>query len=70
MVDAPAFIPALMEEAVAAPSPAIPASPPAASMPPAPPVIEIEAGMFVVRLRGEVDGRVLATVLCAVKAAS
>ena len=59
-VELPAFVPAVVEEAVAVPSPALPA----------PSTIEIEAGLFVLRLRGAVDGQALATVLRAVKAAS
>jgi hypothetical protein len=47
-----------VEDAVAVPSPALPSA------------IEIEAGLFVLRLRGTVDGRALATVLRAMKAAS
>ena len=58
-VELPAFVPAVVEEAVAVPSPAQPA----------PSAIEIEAGLFVLRLRGAVDGQALATVLRAVKAA-
>ena len=60
-VNAPAFVPAIVDDAVAPITPAIAASPP---------VIEIEAGMFVVRLRGPVDGKALASVLRAVKAVS
>jgi hypothetical protein len=48
----------------AAPSPAD--HPP----PPVSPVFEIQAGMFIVRLHGAVDGGVLTTVLRAAKAAS
>jgi transposase len=59
VVELPAFVPAVVEEAVAVPSPALPA----------PSAIEIEAGLFVLRLRGAVDGQALATVLRAVKAA-
>jgi transposase len=58
-VELPAFVPAVVEEAVAVPSPTLPA----------PSAIEIEAGLFVLRLRGAVDGQALATVLRAVKAA-
>ena len=63
---APAFVPAIVEDVVASAQPVVP-PPPAGS---APPAIEIEAGLFVLRLRGAVDGRVLATVLRAMKAAS
>jgi transposase len=59
VVEMPAFVPAVVEEAVAVPTPAAPA----------PSGIEIEAGLFVLRLRGAVDGQALATVLRAVKAA-
>lgn len=64
---APAFVPAMVEDVVASAQPVVPTPPPAGSGPPA---IEIEAGLFVLRLRGAVDGRVLATVLRAMKAAS
>jgi hypothetical protein len=60
-VEIPAFVPAVVEDNAAAPSPAVAALPP---------VIEIEAGMFVVRLRGAVDGAALASVLRAVKEVS
>jgi transposase len=65
---APAFVPAIIEDAEAS-------APPEAATPPstaisALPAIEIEAGLFVLRLRGPVDGRALATVLRAMKAAS
>jgi hypothetical protein len=52
---------------VASAQPVAPTPPPAIS---APPAIEIEAGLFVLRLRGAVDGRALATVLRAMKAAA
>jgi transposase len=65
--EAPAFVPAIVEEAVASAQPVAPTLLPAVS---ASPAIEIEAGMFVLRLRGAVDGRALATVLRAMKAAS
>jgi transposase len=61
IVETLAFVPAVVEDTVATPPPAIAASPP---------VIEIEAGMFVVRVRGAVDGAALASVLRAVKAVS
>ncbi len=64
---APAFVPAIVEDAVASVQPAASTPPPAV---PAPPAIEIEAGLFVLRLRGTVDGRALATVLRAMKAAA
>jgi transposase len=63
MREAPAFVPAIVEDA-AMPSPAVPEPSLALAE------IEIEAGLFVVRLRGPVDGRALATVLRAVKAVS
>jgi transposase len=62
--EAPAFVPAIVEEAAASAQPVAPTPSPTS------PVIEIEAGMFVLRLRGAVDGRTLATVLRAMKAAS
>ena len=65
--EAPAFVPAIVEEVAASAQPMAPTPPSAESTPPA---IEIEAGLFVLRLRGAVDGRVLATVLRAMKAAS
>jgi transposase len=65
--EAPAFVPAIVEEVVTSAQPVAPTLPAAVSTPPA---IEIEAGLFVLRLRGAVDGRVLATVLRAMKAAS
>jgi transposase len=61
----PAFVPAVVEEAIATPSP-VTLSPAV----PAAPAIEIEAGLFVLRLHGAVDGQALATVLRAMKAAS
>jgi transposase len=64
---APAFVPAIVEDVVASAQPVAPTPPPAIS---APPAIEIEAGLFVLRLRGAVDGRALATVLRAMKAAA
>jgi transposase len=60
VVEMPAFVPAVVEDAAAAPLPAVPA----------PLGIEIEAGLFVLRLRGAVDGQALATVLHAMKAAA
>jgi transposase len=60
VVEMPAFVPAVVEEAAAAPLPAVCA----------PSGIEIEAGLFVLRLRGAVDGQTLATVLHAMKAAA
>jgi transposase len=66
-VEAPAFVPAIVEDVVASAQPMAPTPPPARSGSPA---IEIEAGLFVLRLRGSVDGRVLATVLRAMKAAA
>lgn len=60
VVEMPAFVPAVMEEAAAAPLSAVAI----------PSGIEIEAGQFVLRLRGEVDGQTLATVLRAMKAAT
>jgi transposase len=60
VVEMPAFVPAVVEEAAAAPLPAVSA----------PSGIEIEAGLFVLRLRGAVDGQALATVLHAMKAAA
>lgn len=65
--EAPAFVPAIVEEVAVSAQPLAPTPPPAGS---APPAIEIEAGLFVLRLRGAVDGRVLATVLRAMKAAA
>jgi transposase len=65
-VEAPAFVPAIVEQVVASAQPVAPTPPPAISAA----AIEIEAGLFVLRLRGAVDGRVLATVLRAMKAAS
>jgi transposase len=64
--EAPAFVPAIVEDVVASAQPVAPTLPPAES---APPAIEIETGLFVLRLRGAVDGRTLATVLRAMKAA-
>jgi transposase len=60
VVEMPAFVPAVVEEAAAAPLPTASA----------PLGIEIEAGLFVLRLRGAVDGQALATVLRAMKAAA
>jgi transposase len=65
--EAPAFVPAIVEEVVASAQPVAPPPPSAGFTPPA---IEIEAGLFVLRLRGTVDGRTLATVLRAMKAAT
>jgi transposase len=67
MAEAPAFVPAIAEDVVADAQPVAPTPPLAIS---APPAIEIEAGLFVLRLRGTVDGRALATVLRAMKVAA
>jgi transposase len=56
----PAFVPAVVDENAAMPTPDATAAP----------GIEIEAGLFVLRLRGAVDGQALTTVLRAMKAAS
>jgi hypothetical protein len=62
-METPAFVPAIVASAQAV----APPPPPAEFTPPA---IEIEAGLFVLRLRGAVDGRALATVLRAMKVAA
>jgi transposase len=64
---APAFVPAIVEDVAINTQPVAPPPPSAGSPPPG---IEIEAGLFVLRLRGAVDGRTLTTVLRAMKAAS
>ena len=59
-----------MPAGVAEPGVASSPSPPDDPPPPASSVIEIQAGMFIVRVRGAIDGRVLTAVLRAVRAAS